>query len=209
MIPRIFLKSAFTLFRKCWSRLICSGMSRMAKLRFQQWDGLNTVLPYGVRKINMVRTLTTDSLSIFTPFRAQEINHPNGVYFGQNRISKNLIMIDRSQLINGNAMILGVSGAGKSFICKSEFVARFVADPKSDHILIGSEREYTGLTKALKGEVITVFSTSKHHINAMDLNKDYGGDADPVILKSQFLMSLCELMIIAIQTNKKTSSARQ
>ncbi len=175
--------------------LASTGMSRMAKLRFQQWDGLNTVLPYGVRKIDMVRTLTTDSLSIFTPFRAQEINHPNGVYFGQNRISKNLIIIDRSQLINGNAMILGVSGAGKSFICKSEFVARFLADPNSDHILIDPEREYTRLTKALKGEVITVSSTSKHHINAMDLNKAYGGDADPVILKSQFLMSLCELMI--------------
>ena len=108
-----------------------TGTSRLARLKYQQMDALNTALPYGVRKIDAVRTLTTDSLSIFTPFRAQEICHTNGVYFGQNPISKNLIVIiNRRNLLNGNAMILGVSGSGsgKSFICKNEFVGLILAD---------------------------------------------------------------------------------
>ena len=172
-----------------------TGTSRLARLKYQQMDALNTALPYGVRKIDAVRTLTTDSLSIFTPFRAQEICHTNGVYFGQNPISKNLIVINRRNLLNGNAMILGVSGSGKSFICKNEFVGLILADPNADYIFIDPEREYSPLVKAMDGEAIMLSSTSDHHINAMDMNANYGDGANPVILKSEFLMSLCELLV--------------
>ncbi len=172
-----------------------TGTSRLARLKYQQMDALNTALPYGVRKIDAVRTLTTDSLSIFTPFRAQEICHANGVYFGQNPISKNLIVINRRNLLNGNAMILGVSGSGKSFICKNEFVGLILADPNADYIFIDPEREYSPLVKAMDGEAIMLSSTSDHHINAMDMNANYGDGANPVILKSEFLMSLCELLV--------------
>ena len=172
-----------------------TGTSRLARLKYQQMDALNTALPYGVRKIDAVRTLTTDSLSIFTPFRAQEICHTNGVYFGQNPISKNLIVINRRNLLNGNAMILGVSGSGKSFICKNEFVGLILADPNADYIFIDPEREYSPLVKAMDGEAIMLSSTSDHHVNAMDMNANYGDGANPVILKSEFLMSLCELLV--------------
>ena len=86
------------------------------KVSTNRW--INTVIPFGVRKIDALRTLTTESLAVFIPFRVQEINHENGIYYGQNSISKNMILANRKQLLNGNSFILGVSGSGKSFTAK-------------------------------------------------------------------------------------------
>ena len=149
-------------------------LCQFATLRFQQVDGLNTVMPFGTRKIDAFRTLTTESLSVFIPFRVQDIFHENGIYYGQNVISKNMIIADRKQLLNGNTFILGVSGGGKSF--------------------------------AAKGEVINISATSDNHINAMDMNKDYGDGANPVILKSEFIMSLCEQLIGGTNLGAKQKS---
>lgn len=170
-------------------------LCQFAVLKFQQMDGLNTVMPFGVRKIDVLRTLTTESLAVFIPFRVQEINHTNGIYYGQNIISKNMIIADRKQLLNGNSFILGVSGSGKSFTAKNEIVSIILQDPKADVIIIDPEREYPSLTNALNGEVIKISATSKNHINAMDMNSDYGDGANPVILKSEFILSLCEQLI--------------
>ena len=170
-------------------------LCQFAVLKFQQMDGLNTVMPFGVRKIDVLRTLTTESLAVFIPFRVQEINHTNGIYYGQNIISKNMIIANRKQLLNGNSFILGVSGSGKSFTAKNEIVSIILQDPKADVIIIDPEREYPSLTNALNGEVIKISATSKNHINAMDMNSDYGDGANPVILKSEFILSLCEQLI--------------
>lgn len=170
-------------------------LCQFAVLKFQQMDGLNTAMPFGVRKIDVLRTLTTESLAVFIPFRVQEINHTNGIYYGQNIISKNMIIADRKQLLNGNSFILGVSGSGKSFTAKNEIVSIILQDPKADVIIIDPEREYPSLTNALNGEVIKISATSKNHINAMDMNSDYGDGANPVILKSEFILSLCEQLI--------------
>ena len=170
-------------------------LCQFAILKFQQMDGLNTTLPFGVRKIDTLRTLTTESLAVFIPFRVQEINHENGIYYGQNVISKNMIIADRRQLLNGNSFILGVSGSGKSFAAKNEIVSVILRDPNCDVILIDPEREETKLVEALGGEVIKISATSKNHINAMDLNSEYGDGANPVILKSEFILSLCEQLI--------------
>jgi len=167
-------------------------LCQLAVLKYQQMDGLNTVLPYGVRKINTLRTLTTESLAVFTPFRVQEINHENGIYYGLNVISKNMIIADRRQLLNGNSFILGVSGSGKSFTAKNEIVSIALRDPTADIIIVDPEREESRLVKALGGEVIHISATSENHINAMDLNSEYGDGANPVILKSEFILSLCE-----------------
>ena len=167
-------------------------LCQLAVLKYQQMDGLNTVLPYGVRKINTLRTLTTESLAVFTPFRVQEINHENGIYYGLNVISKNMIIADRRQLLNGNSFILGVSGSGKSFTAKNEIVSIALRDPTADIIIVDPEREENRLVKALGGEVIHISATSENHINAMDLNSEYGDGANPVILKSEFILSLCE-----------------
>lgn len=164
-------------------------------LRFQQLDGLNTVLPFGIRKINALRTLTTESLAVFMPFKVQEIRHSDGIFYGQNVISKNMIIADRKKLLNGNSFILGVSGSGKSFISKNEIISIMLRNPDIDVICIDPERESSRLVKALGGEVIHISATSDNHINAMDMNSEYGDGANPVILKSEFILSLCEQLI--------------
>ena len=128
-------------------------------------------------------------------FRVQEIYHENGVYYGQNVISKNMIIANRRHLLNGNSFILGVSGAGKSFTAKEEMTNIILTDPNADIIIIDPEREYSPLVKAMQGEVIHISATSENHINAMDMNSDYGDGANPVILKSEFILSLCEQLI--------------
>ena len=170
-------------------------LCQVSTLKWQQLDGLNTVMPFGVRKIDVLRTLTTESLAAFMPFRVQEIKHQNGIYYGQNVISKNMIIANRNQLLNGNSFILGVSGSGKSFMAKNEIVSLMLSDPNADIIIIDPEREYSPLVKALGGEVIQISATSKNHLNAMDLNSEYGDGANPVILKSEFILSLCEQLI--------------
>ncbi len=170
-------------------------LCQLAILKWQQMDGLNTAMPFGVRKIDALRTLTTESLAVFMPFRVQEINHENGIYYGQNVISKNMIIADRKQLLNGNSFILGVSGSGKSFTAKNEIVSVILRNPNADVILIDPEREESRLVKALGGEVIHISATSDNHINAMDMNSEYGDGANPVILKSEFILSLCEQLI--------------
>ena len=169
-------------------------LCQFSTLKFQQMDGLNTAMPFGVRKIDSFRTLTTESLSVLMPFRVQDVFHENGIYYGQNVISKNIIIADRRQLLNGNAFVLGVSGGGKSFFAKGDIVNIILATD-ADVIIVDPEREYGSLVNALGGEVINISATSKNHINAMDMSEEYGDGANPVILKSEFIMSLCEQFV--------------
>ena len=171
------------------------NLCQMGILKYQQLEGLETVLPFGTRKINALRTLTTESLAVFMPFKVQEIRHENGIFYGQNTISKNMIMVDRKQLLNGNSFILGVSGSGKSFTAKQEITSIKLREPDADIIIVDPEREYSPLVNALGGEVIKISATSDNHINAMDMNSEYGDGANPVILKSEFILSLCEQLI--------------
>ncbi len=168
-------------------------LCQMSVLKFQQLDGLKTVLPFGTRKIDAFRTLTTESLAVFMPFRVQEVYDKNGIYYGQNVISKNMIIADRRKLLNGNSFILGVSGSGKSFTGKNE-ITNLMLSSDADIIIIDPEREYAPLVRAMGGSVIEISATSKNHINAMDMTKNYG-ETDPIIEKSQFLQSLCEQII--------------
>ena len=105
------------------------------------------------------------ALMVFIPFRVQEIYHKDGVYYGQNVISKNMIIANRRHLLNGNSFILGVSGAGKSFTAKEEMVNIILTDPNADVLVIDPEREYSPLVKAMQGEVIHISATSENHIN--------------------------------------------
>ena len=182
-------------------------LCQLAVLKFQQTDGLSTVLPIGCRKINVLRTLTTESLAVFMPFKVQEITENNGIYYGQNAISNNMIIANRTNLMNGNSFILGVSGSGKSFTSKCE-ITNLMLNGDADIIIIDPEREYSPLVKALGGEIIDISATSKNHINTMDLNEEYGGDEkeDPLILKSEFIMSLCEQLMGGVMLGSKEKS---
>jgi len=174
--------------RQCARKHLCS----LNILRWQQMEGLNTVLPYGAPKLDIRRTLTTESLAVFMPFRVQEVCHNNGIYFANNAISKNLIMINRSELLNGNSFITGISGSGKSMIAKQELINLYLSDKNADIIIIDPEREYGKIIDALGGENIEISATSKTHINAMDINMDYADGQNPVTLKSEYMLSLCE-----------------
>ena len=173
-------------------------------LRYQQLDGLQTTLPFGVRKIDALRTLTTESLAVFMPFRVQEIRDEGGIYYGQNVISKNMIIADRTRLLNGNEFILGVPGAGKSFAGKNE-VAFLKLATDADIIIIDPEDEYSDMVRAFGGEVIEISASSPNHINAMDMTRDYG-EVDPLIEKSQFMQSLCEQIIAGHHFSKGQQS---
>ena len=181
---------------KTLEQIARKGLCQLGILRYQQYDALNLVLPIrsNFDRIKALRTLTTESLAVFMPFKVQEIRHENGIFYGQNVISKNMIIADRKQLLNGNSFTLGVSGSGKSFTAKEEIANIKLRDPNADIVLIDPEREYSKLVKALGGEVIKISATSKNHINAMDMNSEYG-DGNPVILKSEFILSLCEQLI--------------
>jgi len=169
-------------------------LCQLVTLKFQQMDALNTSIPIGVRKIDAFRTLTTESLAVFMPFRVQEIFQKSGIYYGQNVISKNMIIADRKKLLNGNSFILGVSGSGKSFAAKNEIV-NLALSSDADIIIIDPENEFSRLVTALGGEVVKISATSNNHINALDISKDYGDGANPIILKSEFILSLCEQLI--------------
>ena len=189
-------------------QIASKGLCQMGTLKFQQLDGLNQVLPIvsNFNNIKALRTLTTESLAVFIPFKVQEIRHEGGIFYGQNVISKNMIIADRNQLLNGNSFTLGVSGSGKSFISKEEIASIKLKDKDADIIIIDPEREYSKLVRAFGGEVIKISATSRNHINAMDMTKDYGDGANPVILKSEFILSLCEQLIGSSNLGAKQKS---
>ena len=180
-------------------------LCQLTTLNWQQADGLVTALPLGLRRIDALRTLTTEALAVLMPFKAQEIWDRGGVYYGQNAISKNLIVADRRQLLNGNAFILGVSGSGKSFSAKKEMVS-LALSTQDDIIVIDPESEYRPLIEGLGGQVINISAASPNHINAMDMEQGYGDGENPVVLKSEFLLSLCEQLIGAGKLSAKEKS---
>ena len=168
-------------------------MCQVTSLKYQQLLGLNTVLPIGHKRIKAARTLTTESLAALMPFKVQEIMDKKGIYYGENAISNNLIMVDKSKLMNQSSFLLGVPGSGKSFSAKE--LITFLALSTDDDILIcDPENEYTPLIDALHGEVIDISATSNNHINAMMLEDGYG-EGNPIAAKSEFILSLFEQLL--------------
>ncbi len=180
-------------------------LCQMATLKWQQVDGLNTVLPYGIRKINALRTLTTESTAVLIPFHTQEIMQPGGIYYGQNAVSKNMLVADRRKLLNGNSFRLGVSGSGKSFSAKEEIVD-LALSTEDDILILDPESEFGSLVEALNGEVISISATSHTHLNALDMDSAYGNDKNPLIEKSEFILSLFEQLVGAGNLSAKEKS---
>ena len=180
-------------------------LCQLTTLNWQQDAGLVTALPIGLRRIDALRTLTTEALAVLMPFKAQEIRDRGGIYYGQNVISKNLIIADRKQLLNGNGFVLGVSGSGKSFTAKREITA-LALSTQDDILIIDPESEYRPLVEGLGGQVVEISATSSNHINAMDMEQGYGEGENPVVLKSEFLLSLCEQSVGAGKLSAKEKS---
>ena len=169
---------------------------QLTRLDFQQEEGLMSSLPLGLNQIEIQRGLTTSSTAIFVPFTTQELfqTGKEALYYGINALSSNLIMVDRKLLKNPNGLILGTPGSGKSFSAKREIANCFLLTA-DDVIICDPEAEYAPLVERLHGQVIRISPTSPHYINPMDLNLDYSDDESPLSLKSDFILSLCELIV--------------
>ena len=168
----------------------------LCRLDYQQEQGLMSSLPLADCQIEIQRGLTTSSTAIFIPFTTQELyqSSKESLYYGLNALSNNLIMVDRKKLKNPNGLILGTPGSGKSFSAKREIANAFLVTD-DDIIVNDPEGEYSPLVNRLKGQVIKISPTSTNYINPMDLNLDYSDDESPLSLKSDFILSLCELIV--------------
>jgi len=168
----------------------------LRRLDYQQEDGLMASVPIGINNIGIRRALTTSSTAIFVPFTTQELfsDSPEALYCGLNALSNNMIMVDRKMLKNPNGLILGTPGSGKSFSAKREMTNAFLVT-NDDIYVCDPEAEYNPLIHALKGQVVKLSPTSKDYLNPLDININYSDEENPLALKSDFVLSFCELII--------------
>ena len=168
----------------------------LRRLDYQQEQGLMSSLPLAYNQIEIQRGMTTSSTAIFVPFTTQELfqDGKEALYYGLNALSNNLIMVDRKKLKNPNGLILGTPGSGKSFSAKREITNAFLTT-SDDIIVCDPEAEYTALVTRLKGQVIKISPSSTQYINPMDINSNYSEEDNPIALKSDFILSLCELVV--------------
>ena len=168
----------------------------LRRLDYQQEQGLMSSLPLAYNQIEIQRGMTTSSTAIFVPFTTQELfqDGKEALYYGLNALSNNLIMVDRKKLKNPNGLILGTPGSGKSFSAKREITNAFLTT-SDDIIVCDPEAEYAALVTRLKGQVIKISPSSTQYINPMDINSNYSEEDNPIALKSDFILSLCELVV--------------
>ena len=168
----------------------------LCRLDFQQEQGLMSSLPLADNQIEIQRGLTTSSTAIFIPFTTQELyqSGKESLYYGLNALSNNLIMVDRKKLKNPNGLILGTPGSGKSFSAKREITNAFLVTD-DDIIICDPEAEYAPLVERLHGQVIHIGPASTQYINPMDINSNYSEEDNPLALKADFILSLCELVV--------------
>ena len=168
----------------------------LRRLDFQQEQGLMSCLPLAQNLIEIRRSMTTSSTAIFVPFTTQELfqTGKEALYYGLNALSNNLIMVDRKKLKNPNGLILGTPGSGKSFSAKREIANAFLVTD-DDIIVCDPEAEYTALVQKFEGQVIKISPSSTQYINPMDINANYSEEDNPIALKADFILSLCELIV--------------
>lgn len=180
------------------------NLCQLGVLRYQQLDGLNTALPIGVRRIDTFRTLTTESLAVLMPFRVQEIMDSGGIYYGDNAVTHNPIFCNKGNLLNPNTFVLGIPGSGKSMITK--IMLAFIILSTNDHVLVlDPESEYGALIEALGGVRVRIAAGSDDHINALDMVEGYGDNSDPIVNKSEYVLSIFDL----IERTRQISSREQ
>lgn len=180
---------------------------KLVNLTFEQEDGICTAIPFGVNRFldenaPKMKTFTSEGVAIHTPFSVQEISHKNGIYYGVNPTSRNLILVNRKELQNGNGIFLGVSGSGKSFAVKKEIINVFLST-NDDIIIIDPESEFAPLVKAFGGEVAIISPDGENHINALEIT-EYGEEKDPLKIKSDFILSICEQLMGNVGLREKS-----
>lgn len=181
------------------------ALCQISVLEYRQLEGLQTALPWGLRGIDFSRTMLTGSMLAFTPFFVQEMQDFTGVFYGKNHISRNIILSDKEKLKNANMMLLAVPGSGKSVMAKNELAYNILKDPDMDVIIIDPEREYGPLVEAFKGTTVKISAGSENRINLMDINEAYSIEEEkPIVMKSQFILSVCEQIMRHIDAREKS-----
>lgn len=165
---------------------------RFTELYFQQERAFNTAMPYGLRRIESVRTMLTKSLTALVPFNTQEILTPGGICYGRNAVTGNLIIGLRTTLVNGNAMVVATSGGGKSMFVKLEILMLYLRFTKARFYIVDPENEYAPLVQELGGEVVNISVDSSTYFNPLDFKPDKSTDIPPYVAKAEFVLSLCE-----------------
>ncbi|HMM32566.1 MAG TPA: ATP-binding protein, partial [Clostridia bacterium] len=178
-------------------------MCQFSKPFFRQLETMQTAIPYGVRRLHDVQTMTSVIATSFIPFRTPRLMEKDGIYYGCNPMTGEMITADRKKLMNSNGFIFGKSGGGKSFAAKGELVSVMLGTT-DDVIILDPQREYSDLVRALGGEVIRISATSHSHINAMDINADYGEGINPVVSKSEFVLSLCAEILQGLEGKERS-----
>ena len=168
---------------------------KIDRLDLRQREGINSIIPVGKNHVNIERTLTTASTAIFVPFTTMELYQKSGMYYGLNALSRNLIFFNRYSLKAPNGVILGTPGSGKSFAAKREMINVLLNDPNAEVVIIDPEREYTNLAKGFDGEIVHISAGSKCYINPMDCSMDYADEEEPLQLKAEFILTICELLV--------------
>lgn len=186
------LAEAVTRVRRVCAKHSCT----LENLKYMQTDGLNAILPLGVCRIPVYRTLTTAVGAVMVPFTTQEILEPTGSFYGVNALSKNLIMADRTKTMNANGFILGTSGSGKSQFAKFEMEQIFLRRPHDEILIIDPEREYRALAHELRASTVVISPGSHDAINPLDLDKTVStADGDPIRAKCSYVLALCEVLL--------------
>ena len=163
-------------------------------LNYQQEDGLASTVPFGVNRLQIERTLTTQSTAIFMPFTSQEFNDDNGMYYGMNPLTNSMVLLNRKNLHNASGFILGIPGSGKSFASKRE-ITNVLLNTDDDIIIIDPENEYGQLVKNLGGELINISNNNEHIINPMDIIITDEDEDDPFSFKTEFILSMADVML--------------
>ena len=180
-------------------------LCRFNTLHFQQEEGLNTALPYGLREIEAMRTMNTESAAALTPFSVQDVMDRGGIYYGRNAISRNSIICNRKLLLNGNGFYLGVPGSGKSMAAKWELM-NVILNTDDDVLICDPEAEFGPVVDAVRGQNIRLAPDSTQHVNALELGKGYEAGEKPVSLKSEFILTLYE-HLLDVQTNGRRAKS--
>ena len=167
----------------------------LTRLDFQQEDGLMSSLPLGLTRIRIARSLTTSALAVFVPFVTQELfMGGDAMYYGLNALSGNMILLDRKQSRCPNGLVFGTPGSGKSMSCKRE-ITYVMLTTKDNVIICDPEDEYSPLVNRLGGQVIRLSPNSRDYVNPLDINLNYSEEENPLALKSDFVLSFCELVM--------------
>ena len=160
----------------------------------KQREALNTALPIGVRQVETMRTMLTQSLAVLMPFNVQELNDGSGCYYGINQVSKNINIGNRKKLINGNGFVFGVPGSGKSFFCKMEMGNVFLGTD-DEIIVIDPMNEYFDIAHTYRGTVVNMSTYTDNYVNPLDMDVwslDLNDSKGMIREKGEFMLGLCE-----------------